>query len=193
VRETREKVERLRTEIADLEAAEAAQADALRTQLRSAWLLSRRSPMQMLLEAETPDRVGRLLWFSRHTSEARSELVADWRRARSDLAEREAELGGALVELEADRDALRARAARLAATRDERGALLADLERRIAARRDNVVELRATRAELAALLERLIAEAGTLTGTAFETGAGPAALARPAAHPPGLRPPAAPR
>lgn len=172
MRETRARVDRLRGEIAALEQAEADQAEALRTQLRSAWLLSRRSPLQMLLEAESPDRVGRLLWFSRHTSDARGELLAGWRRARSDLAERETALAGALVELEADRDALRARAARLAATRDERSALLADLERRIAARRDNVVELRATRAELTALLERLIADAGTLTGTAFEAARG---------------------
>lgn len=164
----RARVETLQAEIAELEAAEADQAEALRTQLRSAWLLSRRSPLQMLLEAETPDRVGRLLWFNRHTSEARSDLVASWRRSRNELADRAAALASALAGLEAERDELRTRVARLEATRRERGALLADLERRITARRDNVVELRATRAELEALLKRLVAEAGNLTGAAFE-------------------------
>ncbi|MEE4301399.1 MAG: peptidoglycan DD-metalloendopeptidase family protein [Pseudomonadales bacterium] len=166
------KVDALRAEIRDLEAAEAEQAQALRAQLRAAWILSRRSPLQMLLEAETPDRVGRLLWFSRHTSEARAELVGNWQRARGELEVRAGELADALARLEADRDALRERAAELVATRRERGAMLADLERRIAARRDNVAELRATRAELEALLQRLVSEAGTLTGAAFEAARG---------------------
>lgn len=165
-------VDALRAEIRDLQAAEAAQAEALRTQLRATWILSRRSPLQMLLEAETPDRVGRLLWFARHTSEARAELVGEWQRARGELEDSAEALASALARLEADRDELSARAARLAAIRRERGTTLAALERRIAARRDNVTELRATRAELEALLEELVSQAASPTGATFEAARG---------------------
>ena len=172
VADAQARVADLETQIAELVDAEATQTDALRTQVRAAWLLSRRTPLQTLLEAEAPDRVGRLLWFHGRTAEARTALVDSWQRTRTDLDARRATLAAALVDLEAERDALRGRAERLDAARAERGTLLAGLERRIRDRRDNVAELRRTRAELEALLERLVAAAGTLDGSAFEASRG---------------------
>jgi septal ring factor EnvC (AmiA/AmiB activator) len=172
VADAQRRVDALEAEIERLRNAETEQTGALRTQVRAAWLLSRRAPLQMLLEAEDPHRVGRLLWFHRHTSEARTELVENWQRTRADLGARRASLEVALVDLEAERARLRTRAARLDATRTERGALLAGLERRIRDRRDNVAELRRARAELEALLERLVADPGTLDGAAFEAARG---------------------
>ncbi|MEE2890800.1 MAG: peptidoglycan DD-metalloendopeptidase family protein [Pseudomonadota bacterium] len=155
-----------------LEAAEAGQLEALRSQMRATWMLARREPLQMLLEAESADRIGRLLYFNRHLAEARGQHIERWQAEGRKLAEQTKALDAALARLRSERDALRERSAELDASRRQRSATLTALESQIERRKDNAEELRATRAELSALLDRLVSAAQPKVGLNFKDARG---------------------
>lgn len=155
-----------------LEAAEAGQLEALRSQMRATWMLARREPLQMLLEAESADRIGRLLYFNRHLAEARGQHIERWQAEGRKLAEQTKALDAALARLRFERDALRERSAELDASRRQRSATLTALESQIERRKDNAEELRATRAELSALLDRLVSAAQPKVGLNFKDARG---------------------
>ncbi len=155
-----------------LEAAEAGQLEALRSQMRATWMLARREPLQMLLEAESADRIGRLLYFNRHLAEARGQHIERWQEEGRKLAEQTKALDAALARVRTERDALRERSAALDASRRQRSATLTALESQIERRKDNAEELRATRAELSALLDRLVSEAQPKVGPNFKDARG---------------------
>ena len=155
-----------------LEAAEAGQLEALRSQMRATWMLARREPLQMLLEAESADRIGRLLYFNRHLAEARGQHIERWQAEGRKLAEQTKALDAALARLRSERDALRERSAELDASRRQRSATLTALESQIERRKDNAEELRATRAELSALLDRLVSAAQPKVGLTLKDARG---------------------
>lgn len=168
----RQRITAAETEIARLEALEAQQREALLDQLRSAWLLARRDPLQIMLEAETPDRLGRLLHFHRLLTETRLAAIEDWEQSRRALDAQRDVLEEETEVLRAERDALATRAAGLERARRERAGVLAALEARIAAREDTRAQLRADRQRLAELLERLSREAQQPSGAAFAAARG---------------------
>ncbi|HSG89833.1 MAG TPA: peptidoglycan DD-metalloendopeptidase family protein [Pseudomonadales bacterium] len=159
-------------DIRTLEALEAEQREALLAQLRSAWVLSRRDPLQIVLEAEAPDRLGRMLHFHRSLTEARLGAIDAWEASRAELAVRREDLGREEAVLVEQRDRLAARAAELTKVRRERGRLLATLEARIGEREDARTDLLRDRQRLVELLERLSREAQQPTGTSFAAARG---------------------
>lgn len=167
-----ERIAATTAEIARLETLEARQREALLEQLRSAWLLARRDPLQIILEAETPDRLGRLLHFHRLLTESRLAALDAWEQSRQALAAQRSQLQAETEVLRAERDELATRAAGLERARRERARLLATLEARIAEREDARAELLADRQRLAELLERLSREAQQPSGAAFAAARG---------------------
>lgn len=163
----RRRIETIEADIEELAQLEAQQREALEIQLRSAWLLSRRDPLQVLLETESPDRVGRLLHYHRTLTRRRLEALERWEQARDALDERRSELAREAERLREERDRLAARVAELERTRSERERVLAALEARIDQREDAREELLRDRQRLTELLERLAREARQPTGRAF--------------------------
>jgi septal ring factor EnvC (AmiA/AmiB activator) len=163
----RRRIEAIEAEIEELVQLEALQRKALEDQLRSAWLLSRRDPLQVLLETEAPDRVGRLLHYHRTLTRSRTEALERWEQARDALRESRTELAREADRLREKRDRLAARVAELESTRSERQRVLAALEARIDQREDARAELLRDRQRLMELLERLAREARVPTGRAF--------------------------
>jgi septal ring factor EnvC (AmiA/AmiB activator) len=165
--EQQRRIEAIEADIEDLVRLEAEQREALENQLRSAWLLSRRDPLQVLLETESPDRVGRLLHYHRTLTRRRLDALERWEQARDALGERRTELAREAERLREQRDRLAARVAELERTRSERERVLAALEARIDQREDAREELVRDRQRLKELLERLAREARQPTGRAF--------------------------
>jgi septal ring factor EnvC (AmiA/AmiB activator) len=163
----RERIAGIAAEIGTLAEREARQRDALREQLRDAWLLSRRDPVQLVLQAEAPDRLGRILEYHRILTGARLEAIERWEASRTALAEQRARLAEEEAVLAAERDRLAARAAELETARAQRAEVLAKLDARIRAEEEEREELARTRARLVELLERLSREAERPTGEAF--------------------------
>ena len=157
----------MEAEIERLEALEAAQREALLAQLRSAWLIARRDPLQLMLEAESPDRLGRLLHFHRLVTEARLAALTAWEQARTALGTERTRLESETEVLRTERDALAARAAGLERARRGRARVLATLDAGIRQREDARGELLADRERLGELLERLSREAQRPSGAAF--------------------------
>lgn len=167
VDDSQQKIDAIGADIEHLVALEASQRKALLEQLRSAWLLTRRDPLQLILEAESPDRLGRLLEFHRMLTEARVQALDQWKQSRADLATRRDSLAAEQKTLIARHDELAARTDRLDAARRDRARVLAELDQRIARREDARADLQRDRQRLSELLERLSREAERPTGTAF--------------------------
>ncbi|MEE4384740.1 MAG: peptidoglycan DD-metalloendopeptidase family protein [Pseudomonadales bacterium] len=164
---TRDRIATLEDELASLVERERSERAALEDQLRDAWLLARRDPVQLLLEAERPDRVGRLLAYHERLARARVGALGRWQETRAELGERRGALEARAAELVAERDAVRARAGRLEEARRDRTRALASLEREIGAREEDREALLQRRERLAELLDRLAREAAQPSGERF--------------------------
>lgn len=157
--ETSEAVRTLEAALDETQAAYETQQAALAATVRSAWLLSRRPPLQLALEGESPDARGRILTFqaflAEHYGAAAAELDAT---AAALKAQRET--------LEAERQARAARQAEamalereLAEARRQRARGLEAFRTRLAEKEARRTALSQDAKALATLLKRLEAEA----------------------------------
>ena len=156
----------LESELAKTETAYEAQQAALATTVRSAWLLSRRSPLQLALEGESPDARGRVLTFqaflAEHYGTAAAELDATALALKGQRATLEAERQ---VRVARQREAT-AFERQLAAARSQRARSLDLFRTRLTEKKAQRTALSQDASALAALLKRLEAEAARRPFTA---------------------------
>ena len=164
--ETTQAVRALERTLAETEAAYEAQQAALAATVRSAWLLSRRSRLQLALEGESPDARGRILTFQ-------AFLAEHYGAAAAELDATASALKAQRVTLEAERQAQAARQAeaiamerQLTEARRQRSRSLDAFRTRLAAKEARRTTLSQDANALAALLKRLEAEAAKRTFTA---------------------------
>ena len=164
--ETQRAVRDLESELATTETAYEAQQAALATTVRSAWLLSRRSPLQLALEGESPDARGRVLTFQ-------AFLAEHYGTAAAELDATALALKGQRATLEAERQVRVARQGeataferQLAAARSQRARSLDLFRTRLTEKKAQRTALSQDASALAALLKRLEAEAAKRPFTA---------------------------
>ena len=164
--ETQRAVRDLESELATTETAYEAQQQALATTVRSAWLLSRRSPLQLALEGESPDARGRVLTFqaflAEHYGTAAAELDATALALKDQRATLEAERQ---VRMARQREAT-AFERQLAVARSQRARSLDLFRTRLTEKKAQRTALSQDASALAALLKRLEAEAAKRPFTA---------------------------
>ena len=164
--ETQRAVRDLESELATTETAYEAQQAALATTVRSAWLLSRRSPLQLALEGESPDARGRVLTFqaflAEHYGTAAAELDATALALKGQRATLEAERQ---VRVARQREAT-AFERQLAVARSQRARSLDLFRTRLREKKAQRTALSQDASALAALLKRLEAEAAKRPFTA---------------------------
>jgi septal ring factor EnvC (AmiA/AmiB activator) len=164
--ETQRAVRDLESELATTETAYEAQQAALATTVRSAWLLSRRSPLQLALEGESPDARGRVLTFqaflAEHYGTAAAELDATALALKGQRATLKAERQ---VRVARQREAA-AFERQLAAARSQRARSLDVFRTRLTEKKAQRTALSQDASALAALLKRLEAEAAKRPFTA---------------------------
>ena len=164
--ETQKAVRNLESELAKTETAYEAQQAALATTVRSAWLLSRRSPLQLALEGESPDARGRVLTFqaflAEHYGTAAAELDATALALKGQRATLEAERQ---VRVARQREAT-AFERQLAVARSQRARSLDLFRTRLTEKKAQRTALSQDASALAALLKRLEAEAAKRPFTA---------------------------
>lgn len=164
--ETQRAVRDLESELATTETAYEAQQAALATTVRSAWLLSRRSPLQLALEGESPDARGRVLTFqaflAEHYGTAAAELDATALALKGQRATLEAERQ---VRVARQREAT-AFERQLAVARSQRARSLDLFRTRLTEKKAQRTALSQDASALAALLKRLEAEAAKRPFTA---------------------------
>ncbi len=170
--EQRPEQQRLTQEVADLSERELASRAALQAEIRRAWLVARRGPLQLLLEAEDPERIARLLAYHEHLTRARIKALDQFRSTRQELQQRRVELATVEDRLRRERDQLTEQATRLERARTERASALARLDQEIGAREANREELLQTREELSKLLERLARQTYEPSGATFAASRG---------------------
>ena len=170
--EQRPEQQRLTQEVADLSERELASRAALQAEIRRAWLVARRGPLQLLLEAEDPERIARLLAYHEHLTRARIKALDQFRSTRQKLQQRRVELATVEDRLRRERDQLTEQATRLERARTERASALARLDQEIGAREANREELLQTREELSKLLERLARQTYEPSGATFAASRG---------------------
>ncbi len=159
--------EQLEADIVDLAEREAQAREVVQAVIRQAWLLSRRSPLQLLLEAEQPERVARLLAYHEHLARSRSEAIEAYRQSRSELVSRRHELDNVKEQLGQERTTLDTQARQLREARRGQGATLARIEADIEDREARRTELLRNQERLQELLERLARQVVEPRGETF--------------------------
>ncbi|TVS17027.1 MAG: peptidase M23 [Gammaproteobacteria bacterium] len=168
----RRRVAELEREITELQGKEADARAAVQATIRQAWLLGRRGPLQLLLEAESPERIARLLAYHERLARARADALEAYRDNRRDLERSRTDLAATRDRLERDRVILDTQVAELAAARKGQAAALSRLEADIGAREASRAELARNQARLEELLERLSRQATAPTGETFAANRG---------------------
>lgn len=158
---------RLESEIAATAEQECAAREAVQAVVRQAWLLSRRGPLQLVLEAESPERVARLLAYHEHLARSRAQAIEAFRQSRRDLEHRRQELDAVLVELEQQNRTLDTQARQLAEARRGQQTALARIDAEIEDREVRRQELLRSQGRLQELLERLARQAVEPRGETF--------------------------
>ena len=157
--ETTAAVRTLEGALEETQAAYASQQAALAATVRSAWLLSRRPPLQLALEGESPDARGRILTFQ-------AFLAEHYGAAAAKLDATAAALKAQRETLEAERQVRVARQAEAAALERQLAAARSEQAQGLTAFRSRLAEKEARRTALSqdakaltTLLKRLEAEA----------------------------------
>jgi len=162
-----ELAEQLEADIVDIAEREAQAREAVQAVVRQAWLLSRRGPLQLLLEAESPERVARLLAYHEHLARSRSEAIDAYRQSRRELEGRRRELDVVREQLEQESATLDTQARQLGEARQEQSAALARIETDIEDREARRTELLRNQERLQELLERLSRQVVEPSGETF--------------------------
>lgn len=164
--------EQLEAEIVDITQREAQARDAVQAAVRQAWLLSRRGPLQLLLEAENPERVARLLAYHEHLARSRAEAIETYRESRRELEERRRELASVRDRLERESATLDTQTKQLADARRSQSESLARIETDIEDREARRTELLRNQERLQELLERLARQTVEPQGETFAASQG---------------------
>ena len=128
---------------------------ALAEQLVAAYRLGRESRLKLLLSEDDPARLGRMLAYYDHVSDAHAEQIEELRAAIAVLDGLQARTDAALTALSEVESERRAEAQALSQRRERRSAVLASLVAEIGGAEAQLAELRRNRADLEALLEQL--------------------------------------
>lgn len=145
----------LRAEQARTEQALAAERDELGAQLRSAYMSGRQEQLRVLLNAQDPATLGRLLTYYSYLGRARAAKIATIREQVTRLETLDQELAveeAKLAELEQQRAS---EVAALDGARTRRERALGELKQRIASRTEELGTLRSNAQALESLLARL--------------------------------------
>ena len=148
-------VQDMRLQVQKLEEQEQQQRKALQKQIYVNWLLSRRDPLQAILQVGSPGEVARLLYFYRTLTARRLAAIGNWSQARSRLAQQLPVLDSAMQAFTRQRDDLAEQLADLQKLRRQRAKLLADLDVHISRRETSRAQMLARRRRLQSLLDGL--------------------------------------
>ena len=159
--------EQLEAEIVEVAQREAQARDAVQAVIRQAWLLSRRGPLQLLLEAESPERVARLLAYHEHLARSRAEAIDAYRHSRRELEDRRHELAALREQLEMESATLDTQAKQLEEGRQAQAAALVRIDADIEDREVRRAELLRNQERLQELLERLTRQVVEPRGETF--------------------------
>lgn len=132
-----------------------AQQTALGKQLRAAYMLGRGNRLQLLLSAQDPSLVGRLLGYYGYLGRARAASIDQVEQQIRQVAALEQEIGGARDRLNALQDQRKQALDDLQQDQKDRAAAVVQLKKRIANRSDQLQQLRASQQQLVKLLDSL--------------------------------------
>lgn len=151
-RERRQQLQTKRDEhLAQLETSR----DQLAAQVRAAWRLGSESRLKLVLNADSPARLGRTLAYHDHFSRAQARRIDELRTALAGLDQVARDMAQVMEALASSAEALQRSASELDRRRDERAGLTAALEQRIRSESERLAELEQDRADLEQLLQRL--------------------------------------
>jgi septal ring factor EnvC (AmiA/AmiB activator) len=136
----------------DLEAAAAAQRDAVAEELRRAWRGGGTDQLKLLLSQEDPQVLARLLAYYRYVLGARNRLLDEYAVTLGELTTLEADVAGRRERLEAQRATVAERRQQLSAEQRRRRQLLVDIESQLAAGSARLEAARTDREALEQLL-----------------------------------------
>lgn len=129
--------------------------DTLRAQVQAAYRTGQTSKLRMLLSAENPARLGRMLVYYGYFTRAQTQQVAELQGMLAALAQRQSALEAKQQELTEQQQARAASLARMQHSRAERQAALQTLEERIAAQESSLEDYRAAAKRLQDLIAAL--------------------------------------
>jgi septal ring factor EnvC (AmiA/AmiB activator) len=136
----------------DLEAAAAAQRDAVAEELRRAWRGGGTDQLKLLLSQEDPQVLARLLAYYRYVLGARNRLLDEYAVTLGELTTLEADVAGRRERLEAQRATVAERRQQLSAEQRRRRQLLVDIESQLTAGSARLEAARTDREALEQLL-----------------------------------------
>ncbi len=151
----REELGRLRLEREAYLESLSARHDLLVAQIEAAYRLGRESRIKLLLNQDSPARVGRMLAYYDYFSNAQAEQIRELREALTTLDRMQLEIDSELSSLDAAQRLQQAALGRLHDRRSKRQTLLAALAGEINSDEALLEELTRNRADLEALIERL--------------------------------------
>jgi len=128
---------------------------ALAEQIVAAYQLGRESRLKLLLNQDSPARLGRMMAYYDYFSRAQADRIRELRVALETLDRMQREIDAALVELSEVRRQQEGEAQVLERRREQRDSVLAALGGMIGQGEARLAELTRNRADLEALLERL--------------------------------------
>jgi len=132
-----------------------AQQQALAGQLRAAYMLGSGNRLQLLLSAQDPSRVGRLLGYYGYLGRARAASIDRVQQQIRQVAALEREIGAARDHLNTLQNQHKQALEALQQDRQARADAVAQLKQRIASRSDQLQQLRASEQQVVKLLDSL--------------------------------------
>lgn len=159
--------EQLETDLVDITQREALARAAVQGVVRQAWLLSRRGPLQLLLEAESPERIARLLAYHEHLARSRAEAIAAFRQSRRELEDRRGKLAAVREQLERESATLVTQSEQLGEARRSQSLALNRIDSDIEDQEAKRTALLRNQERLQELLERLARQVVEPRGETF--------------------------
>jgi septal ring factor EnvC (AmiA/AmiB activator) len=162
-----EDLESLSLEQLALEERRKEQAERIGQHLAASYRMTGQDFVKLLLNQESPETFERISRYHRYFTEARLEVLDDFRRTLDDLADNRFQLETSREEQQAKRQALNQQQLSLVRERETRKALIAELGQEIEGKSDERKRLEADRSRLEQLFAELQRRASVLDGSGF--------------------------
>jgi septal ring factor EnvC (AmiA/AmiB activator) len=162
-----EDLESLSLEQLALEERRKEQAERIGQHLAASYRMTGQDFVKLLLNQESPETFERISRYHRYFTEARLEVLDDFRRTLDDLADNRFQLETSREEQQAKRQALNQQQLSLVRERETRKALIAELGQEIEGKSDERKRLEADRSRLEQLFAELQRRASDLDGSSF--------------------------
>jgi septal ring factor EnvC (AmiA/AmiB activator) len=162
-----EDLESLSREQITLEEHRQEQAERIGQHLAASYRMTGQDFVKLLLNQESPETFERISRYHRYFTEARLEVLDDFRKTLDDLADNRFQLETSREEQQAKRQALSQQQLSLVRERETRKGLIAELDQEIEGKSDERKRLEADRSRLEQLFAELQRRASDLDGSGF--------------------------